>query len=66
MARLHNGDRLSDEPPDARASLFWNSAADHRFRTPASECLDGHTPAERAAVDDAEPTDQSSSERTMP
>jgi hypothetical protein len=28
--RLHNGDRRPDEPPDARASLFWNSAADVR------------------------------------
>ena len=28
-ARLHNGDRQSDEPPGARASLFWNSAAEH-------------------------------------
>jgi hypothetical protein len=30
IVRLHNGDRRPDEPPDARASLFWNSAADHR------------------------------------
>ena len=28
------------------------------------ECLDGHTPAERAPVDDGEPTDQPRRERT--
>src|ERR1039458_8157770 len=49
-ARLLNGDRQSDEPPGARASLLWNSVAEHGVGPLLLECLDGHSP-----VDDEDP-----------